>query len=97
MMKTLNLTSNESELDFHVAKSLADAAAEERLGENMCLSWYDRAQDREAPAGVSECHDDHCEIPGYIEYATSRGAQLMVDVGEGAYVFCYHSLEDYEF
>jgi hypothetical protein len=96
-MKTLRLTTDDPDLDFASAKRLADAAAEAELGENMCLSWYDRAQDREAPANASECHDETCPIPGYIEYAMSRGAQLMVDVGDGAYVYCYHSLAEYEF
>jgi len=95
-MKTIALNSEDVEFDFHTAKDLADGAASTVLGEVTCLSWFDRAEDREAPAGVSECHDGECEIPGYIDYAASRGAELKVDVGGGAYVFCYLSVGGFE-
>lgn len=94
-MKTLKMNSEDLELDFHTSKALAEASAATILGEATCLSWFDRAENREAPAGVSECHDGACEVPGYIDYATSRGAELKVDVGGGAFVFCYLSVGDY--
>jgi hypothetical protein len=58
------------------------------------MSWYDRAENRESPAHVSECHDD-CDIPGYIDYAVTRGAQVKVDVNDGAFVFCYRPLGEF--
>lgn len=94
-MKTLKVSSDELEFDFYTAKDLAEVSAATLLGEVTCLSWFDRAENREAPAGVSECHDGACEVPGYIDYATSRGAELKIDVGNGAYVFCYRSVGDF--
>jgi hypothetical protein len=58
------------------------------------MSWYDKTEDRESPAHVSECHSD-CDIPGYIDYAASRGAQIKVDVNDGAFVFCYRSVGEF--
>jgi hypothetical protein len=81
--------------DFDRAKKVADALARELLGECACMSWYDRILDREAPAHASECHDDSCDVPGYVEYAESRGAELMIDVGGGNFVFCYRPLADF--
>jgi hypothetical protein len=94
-MNTLYLTSEAITLDFDQAKRAADAVAGVLLGENVCMSWYDRILDQEAPAHVSECHDDSCAVPGYVEYAENRGAELMVDVAGGDFVFCYRPLGEF--
>jgi hypothetical protein len=82
------------DIDFYRAKALADAAAEVLLGECVCLSWYDRAEDRESPAHASECHGT-CEVPGYVEYALNRGGELKVVVGDGDFVFCHRPLGEF--
>lgn len=94
-MRTVHLSSEDVELEFHAAKRAADARADEELGENVCLSWYDKGRDHECPAHASECHDGACEIPGFIEYATSRGAELQVVVGDGDFAFCYRPLGEF--
>ena len=63
-------------------------AATTRLGEHMLLSWYDRDRDFESPQHVSECHHASA-VPGYVDYALHRGANLMVDVDNGRFVFFY--------
>ena len=93
-MKELNLSTADRHLDFNGAKKMADAAAASLLGESTCLSWYDRDADREAPAHVSECHDD-CDLPGWLDYAANRGGELKVTVGDGAFVFCYRSFGEF--
>lgn len=94
-MKTIRI-SGELETEFDAAKKLADAVAASVLGpEVACLSWYDGPRDYECPAHASECHDGACPIPGYVEYATSRGAQIRVDVSEGKFVFCYRSIDEF--
>ena len=94
-MKTVAVRSNDIEIDFYQAKAIAEATASTLLGEATCLSWFDRERNQEAPAHVSECHDASCEIPGYIDYASSRGAELKVDVGGGDFVFCYRSVGEF--
>jgi hypothetical protein len=86
------LTAEAISFDFDRAKRAADALARALLGESVYMSWYDRILDRKAPAHVSECHDDSCDVPGYVDYARSRGAELMVDVAAGGFVFCYRPL-----
>ncbi len=93
-MKTIQIKSSDNDWDFYRSKKMSDALAGALLGENVCMSWYDKAEDRESPAHVSECHTD-CDIPGYIDYAESRGAQVKVDVNDGTFVFCYRSVEEF--
>ncbi|MCU0303422.1 MAG: AF1514 family protein [Thermoanaerobaculales bacterium] len=93
-MQTLHITTHGLGLDFATAKRLADDAADRALDGPICLSWFDRAADRESPAHASECHDA-CDIPGYIDYAVNRGAELKVVVDRGAYVFCYRPIGEF--
>jgi hypothetical protein len=75
---------------FAEAKRLADLAAASALSDPICLAWVDTEAGLESPAHASECHGD-CEIPGAVEYARNRGAELEVVVGDGRYIFCYRS------
>ena len=93
-LKTVAIDSGRNEADFATAKRLADAIAAETLDEPVCLSWFDRAADRESPAHASECHGD-CEMPGCVEYAVTRGASLEVVVDGGAFVFCYRPIGEF--
>jgi hypothetical protein len=78
--------------DYRVAMSLADSVAEQRLGDYMLLSWYDKDRDFESPQHVSECHLDSAN-PGYVDYGISHGATLMVDVDDGRFVFFYLAID----
>ena len=93
-MDTLTIGSEGVTFDFATAKATADAIAHVLRGESLCMGWYDRAADRESPAHASECHGS-CEVPGYVEYAMARGADLKVVIGDGAYVFCYRPLGEF--
>jgi hypothetical protein len=88
----LSLDPDPPPADHAQALRLADAAAHQRLGEAMLLSWYDRDRDLEAPRHVSECHRDSA-IPGYVDYALSRGATLRVDIGHGRFMFFYRPVD----
>jgi hypothetical protein len=93
-LTTETIATDASAADFAAAKRLADEAAARILDEPICLSWYDRAADRESPAHASECHGD-CEMPGYVEYAVTRGAELKVVIDDGAFVFCYRPIGEF--
>lgn len=90
-MQTLHLDATELGLDFDASLKLANAIAEHLLGSAMLLSFYDRDRNLESPAGVSECHQG-CETPGWVDYAANRGGTLMVNFGQGCFVFCYMPL-----
>jgi len=74
--------------DYLQAMALANREAEQRLGENMLLSWYDRDRDFESPQHASECHLDSA-TPGYVDYGIHHGAKLMIDIHAGRFVFFY--------
>ncbi len=93
-MKRVGIEAAAWGLDFEGARRLADGVAGVLLGEATCLSWYDAERDYEAPAGASECHDG-CPTPGYIDYATHRGAELLVEVDDGRFTFCYRSINEF--
>jgi hypothetical protein len=74
--------------DYLEAMTLAAQVADQRLGEPMLLSWYDRDRDFESPQHASECHLDSA-TPGYVDYGIHHGATLMVDIHQGRFVFFY--------
>jgi hypothetical protein len=58
-----------------------------RCARSSC-HWSRRECGFEAPQRVSECHPA-AAVPGYVDYALSRGAALRVDVEDGRFVFFY--------
>ncbi len=88
------IASTGTSLDFDAAIKRASAVADELIGENMLLSWYDRERDLESPAHVGECHEG-CPIKGYWDYAQNRGGALAVDFDEGRFVFCFRPLREF--
>ena len=78
--------------DYSDALVIADFHAARRFDEFMLISWYDRDRDFESPPHTTENPDDGPK-DGYIHYALSHGAKLMVDVGSGRFVFFYTPVE----
>lgn len=74
--------------DYRAAMQVANREAQQRLGDYMLISWYDRDRDFESPQHASECHLDSA-IPGYVDYGVSHGATLMIDMEQGRFVFFY--------
>ena len=93
-MKTHRITAPETTINFDAALRRASEVADELLGENMLLSWYDRERDLESPAHASECHEG-CAIKGFWDYALNRGGTLAVDFDDGRFVFCYMPLAEF--
>lgn len=77
--------------DYKEAMTVAEEIAEEKLGQFMLLSWYDRDRDFESPQHSSECHQDSA-IPGYVDYGLNHGATLKVDFEQERFVFFFLAL-----
>ncbi len=75
-------------VDYQAAMIIANNEAQQQLGEMMLLSWYDRDRDFESPQHSSECHQNSA-IPGYVDYGLSHGAELMIDIDKGRFIFFY--------
>ena len=82
------LSSDKPFADYQAAMKQANGEAERLLGEDMLLSWNDKDRDFESPQHSSECHMDSA-ISGYVDYAISHGATLMVNAEDGRFVFFY--------
>ena len=94
-MKTIRLEGDGLDLRFKPSMDMANALAASILDEPMCLSWYDKQEDRESPAHVNECHVND-DVPGFILYAESRGGELKVVVGDNDdFIFCYRPLGEF--
>lgn len=66
-MQIHRITTTGATLDFDAAIRRGSAVADELLGDNMLLSWYDRERDLESPAHASEYHEG-CPTKGYWDY-----------------------------
>ena len=77
-----------SPADYLEAMAIANRLADEKLGQHMLLSWYDRDRDFESPQHASECHADSA-VPGYVDYGLYHGATLKIDIENGRFVFFY--------
>ncbi len=78
--------------DYLQAMELANSEAQQRVGDHMLLSWYDRDRDFESPQHSSECHSASA-TPGYVDYALYRDATLKIDIENGRFIFFYLSLD----
>ena len=91
-VEVVELHPDPSPKDYREAMALANRVADEKLGEHMLLSWYDRDRDFESPQHASECHVDSA-VPGYVDYGLYHGATLKVDIEDGRFVFFYMPVE----
>jgi len=87
-LTVVELSPQERLPDYRAAMQIANVAAEDRLGQYMLLSWYDRDRDFESPQHSSECHQDSA-VHGYVDYGIHHGATLKVDIEHGRFVFFY--------
>lgn len=79
----INMSINLPDLDFVGAKQAAKEKALERCSHPMILSWKNGITGQTYP-------DYECGIsdrPFWIRYAEGRGANLIIDINNGNYVF----------
>ncbi len=89
-MKTVEVKAR-SAGHFTNAKNAADSVAAEFLKEGVIVSWKDSNHSLCSPSDSIYC--DRGEDP--YTYAKSNGAQLMVDVNTGAFLFYYRDGEKF--
>ncbi len=71
------------ELDFETAKTVAKKLAAEKSPNSMILSWKNGKTGDFYPK--RECGTEN--KPAWIYYAETRGADLIIDINEGEFVF----------
>lgn len=70
------------------ATRLATQQAQKLHPEVMLLAWFDRHTGDYSPA-ITCCRED---VPGWLDYALSRGADLIISINGEEYVFAYKKL-----
>jgi hypothetical protein len=82
---SFDLKLDEGKLTPESARQAADEEARARDADPMLISWYEAASGRHSPR-VECCRDDR---PGWLAYAQSRGADLVININDLSYVFVY--------
>jgi hypothetical protein len=84
----IDISVSDESLDFARARAIAETRARQEGPEPMLLAWYDRGAGAFSPQ-VTCCSDDK---PAWLIYAESRGADLVIDINDEAYVFVYRRI-----
>lgn len=74
--------------DFEEARRLAEAKARELTPEPLLVAWFDRRRQLASPQ-LECCRED---MPAWLAYALARGADLIIDLNQEEYVFCFRRL-----
>jgi len=85
---TLKIKIEGKELDFPLARRLADKLVSGSLSEPMLIAWYDGKKGEEHPS-VPECQHK----PGWLAYAEGHGGRIRIDVNETEYSFIYTDVD----
>ncbi len=79
---------DKEDLDFVKAKDIAKEKAKELAEDPMLLSWYSGKTGEYFPK--HECGT--WDKPVWIIFAESRGADILININDGEYIFLYLSL-----
>ncbi len=85
---TLKINLEGKELDFSLAKRLADNLVSDSISEPMLIAWYDGKKGEEHPS-VPECQHK----PGWLAYAEGHGGRVRIDVNGPEYSFIYTDVD----
>ncbi len=83
----VDLTVEETDLDFSLAKEIADDHVRRHWKDPMLLAWFDGKSGAFSPQ--VECCDE--AKPAWLVYAESRGGDVVIDINREEYVFVYRS------
>jgi hypothetical protein len=84
-VERIRLHVDDPDLDFSTANDLAKEKARERSKDAMMLSWFNRKTGEFYPK--FEC--GYRDKPPWMIFAESRGANLIIDINDGEYIFMY--------
>ena len=85
LINPVKIRTNQSDLDFVAAQSMADEKVKSLCSDPVLVSWYDATTGRSYPK--SECGST--AKPGWLDYAQSRNCDMTVDINDEQFVFIY--------
>jgi len=83
--ETIQYKIDDPALDFVTAKNNVKKMVTTTYGNAMILSWKDGTTGQFYP--TFECGDGKIDVEPWVYYAQARGANLTVNVNDGAYIF----------
>lgn len=83
-LETQKITVEGKELDFSLARFLAEGLASRSVSTPMLIAWFDGKKGEEHPQ-VPECQHK----PGWLSYAEGHGGCIRVDINEDEYSFIF--------
>ena len=85
LINPLKIKSEQSDLDFTAARSMADEKVKALCPDPKLVSWYDATTGESHPK--AECAGSG--KPGWLNYAESCRCDTTVDINDEQYVFIY--------
>ena len=83
-MERIGIIVEGKELDFELAKQLAEEVISSVIAAPMLIAWFDGKKGEEHPM-VPECQHK----PGWLAYAEGHGGKIRVDFNESEYSLIY--------
>ena len=83
-IETIRITVEGKDLDFTLARRLAEDLASNTVSEPMLIAWFDGKKGEEHPQ-VPECQHK----PGWRAYAEGHGGSIRVDINQDEYSFIF--------
>jgi hypothetical protein len=85
LINPLKIKTDEPDLDFPAAQTMADEKARSLCPDPTLVSWYNATTGESYPP--KQCGSPG--RPGWLDYAQSRNCDMTVDINDEQFVFIY--------
>ncbi|MGA6926142.1 MAG: AF1514 family protein [Desulfosarcina sp.] len=85
LINPVKIKSNQQDLDFSTAQSMANEKAKSLSQDHRLVSWYNADTGESFPP--VECNAG--QKPGWLNYAQSRKCDMTIDINDERFVFIY--------
>lgn len=83
-IQTYKITVEGKDLDFSLARVLAENIVADSISNPMLIAWFDGKKNEEHPL-VPECQHK----PGWLAYAEGHGGRIRVDINDDEFSFVF--------
>lgn len=83
-MEVMTLNTEDTVIDYDMARQLSESLARVRIQDPMLIAWYDGINNIEHPE-VPECQHK----PGWLAYAEGHNGVLRIDINNEKFSFIF--------
>jgi hypothetical protein len=87
LINPVKIKTDQSDLDFIAAQSMADEKVKSLCPDPMLVSWYNATTGESYPNVDCGCAGN----PGWLNHAKSRNCDMTVDINDEQFVFIYRT------